>query len=287
MSAHHPILDPPPLTEFNFLSLGAGVQSSALALMAATGEIGPRLDAAIFADTQAEPASVYKWLDWLEEEIARSPFPFPVHRVSHGSLTETSLRIRTSGKTGETYLSHNVPAYTINSDGSSGNYRRQCTDKHKLGPLTKACDRLRNTQEATVWIGISWDEVQRVKNSARKGVTHRWPLIEKKLRRQDCLDWMAAHGYPAPPRSACSYCPYHSNREWRRIKATDPASWNDAVEYEKALQSTALKIPRLDGIPFLHPSRVPLDQVDLTDPDENQLQLWNTFQNECAGMCGV
>ena len=55
------------------LSLGAGVQSSTLALMAAKGEVGPMPTAAIFADTQAEPASVYKWLDWLEAQL-----PFPV-----------------------------------------------------------------------------------------------------------------------------------------------------------------------------------------------------------------
>ena len=40
------------------LSLGAGVQSSTLALMAAAGEVTPMPTAAIFADTQAEPARV-------------------------------------------------------------------------------------------------------------------------------------------------------------------------------------------------------------------------------------
>ena len=39
-----------------FLSLGAGVQSSTLALMIAHGEV-PMVDAGIFADTQAEPLS--------------------------------------------------------------------------------------------------------------------------------------------------------------------------------------------------------------------------------------
>ena len=48
-----------------YVSLGAGVQSSAMALMAAAGEISPMPRAAIFADTQAEPDSVYRWLDWL------------------------------------------------------------------------------------------------------------------------------------------------------------------------------------------------------------------------------
>lgn len=37
------------------LSLGAGVQSTTMALMAAHGEIGPMPDCAIFADTGWEP----------------------------------------------------------------------------------------------------------------------------------------------------------------------------------------------------------------------------------------
>lgn len=65
-----------------YLSLGAGVQSSTLALMAAAGEVTPMPDGAIFADTQAEPASVYRWLDRLETML-----PFPVHRVTAGSLS--------------------------------------------------------------------------------------------------------------------------------------------------------------------------------------------------------
>jgi hypothetical protein len=276
------IFDPPPPTKWNFLSLGAGVQSSTLALMAAKGDVTPMPDAAIFADTMAEPASVYEWLDWLEPLL-----PFPVHRVNKGSLTEESLRVRTSARSGETYLSHNVPAYTINSDGSSGNYRRQCTDKHKLTPLVQFADKLRKKEAATVWIGISWDEVQRMKASQRNGVQHRWPLIERRMTRENCFQWMEANGYPKPPRSACSYCPYHSNREWRRIRDEDPESWNNAIVYEKRLQEAASSIPRLDGIPFLHPSRVPLADVDLRDENPDQMQLWQDFNNECEGMCGV
>ena len=275
------LFQPPAATKHNFLSLGAGVQSSVLALMAARGEIGPMPDAAIFADTEAEPAGVYVWLDWLEKQL-----PFPLLRVSAGSLTETSLKVRTSGKTGETYLSHNVPSYTINSNGSLGNFRRQCTDKHKLAPLTKLCDKLRKKEEATVWIGISWDEAGRMRDSQRKGVQHRWPLIERRMTRRHCLDWMTAKGYPKPPRSACVYCPYHSNAEWRRLKTEDPESFQIAIDYEKRLQETAASIPRLDGKPFLHPSRVPLAEVEL-DEDANQMQFWNTMQNECLGMCGV
>ena len=66
------------------ISLGAGVQSSVMALMAAHGEITPMPDCAIFADTQAEPTRVYEWLSWLETQL-----PFPVHKVTKGSLRES------------------------------------------------------------------------------------------------------------------------------------------------------------------------------------------------------
>ena len=61
------------MTKLNVLSLGAGVQSTVMALMAAEGEITPMPDCAIFADTQFEPESVYTHLDWLETQL-----PYPV-----------------------------------------------------------------------------------------------------------------------------------------------------------------------------------------------------------------
>ena len=67
----------------HIISLGAGVQSSTMALMAACGEITPMPVAAIFADTQNEPKSVYVWLDWLEKQL-----PFPVNLVTQGNLAE-------------------------------------------------------------------------------------------------------------------------------------------------------------------------------------------------------
>ena len=65
------------------LSLGAGVQSTTLALMAAHGEIGPMPDCAIFADTGWEPNAVYEHLAWLGSP---NVLPFPIHIVSAGDI---------------------------------------------------------------------------------------------------------------------------------------------------------------------------------------------------------
>lgn len=70
------------------LSLGAGVQSTVLALMAADGTL-PGLDAAIFADTGWEPRRVYDHLDRLEKVLADAGIP--LHRVSNGNLRNDAI----------------------------------------------------------------------------------------------------------------------------------------------------------------------------------------------------
>ncbi len=282
----------------HILSLGAGVQSSTLALMAAVGEVTPMPTAAIFADTQAEPASVYRWLDWLEKQL-----PFPVHRVSKGNLMEASLRVRTSEK-GNRYSQYSVPAFIANHDGSPGGLMmRQCTRDFKIDIILREVRRLAaaeilawrkykrtwaNLQNPAVppvvqWIGISRDEAHRMKASRIAYVAHRWPLIDLGMRRFSCLEWLAAHGFPLPPRSACIICPYRGNAEWRRLRESDPADFARAAEWEATYQATSRQVGEWRGVPFLHRSLVSLQDVDLSE-DTRQGDL---FGNECEGMCGV
>src|SRR6185437_16500439 len=116
----------------HIISLGAGVQSSTMALMAAHGELTPMPDAAIFADTQAEPESVYKWLDWLEKKL-----PFSVYRVTRGSLTERAIEMRKTFD-GRLYSKTDIPVFVRNADGTQGKIvQRGCTRDFKLQPLRK------------------------------------------------------------------------------------------------------------------------------------------------------
>jgi hypothetical protein len=285
-------LNTPPETPYNFLSLGAGVQSSTIALMAKHGEITPMPDAAIFADTQAEPASVYKWLDWLEPQL-----PFPVIRVTKGDMTSDSLIIKDRKDGTGRWSKSLIPAFIQNKDGSKGIMGRQCTYSYKVEQLERAArlhgkvKRGQKNVTVTQWIGISWDEIQRIKPSRVAWSQHRWPLVELRMGRRDCLKWMESHGYPKPPRSACVYCPFHSDNEWRRLRDQEPEEFQRAIRFEKDLQAVKAKTERMRGVPFLHPSCVPLDQVDLsTDIERGQLSLWldeQSFGNECEGMCGV
>lgn len=123
----------------HIISLGAGVQSSTMALMASHGEITPMPDCAIFADTGAEPKRVYEWLDWLETQL-----PFPVYRVMHGEglLANLMLEIKRSGKK-DRFVS--IPFFTDSHNG--GMVRRQCTKEYKITPIEKKVRELVGLQE--------------------------------------------------------------------------------------------------------------------------------------------
>lgn len=267
----------------HIISLGAGVQSSTMALMAAHGEIGPMPECAIFSDTGAEPRHVYEWLNWLETQL-----PFPVHRVMHdrGLLVHIQESIAGGRFAG-------APFFTESNTGSGGRLRRQCTREFKIQPIEKFIRRellgLAHGQRApkhpqiTQWIGISWDEIQRMKHPHNTFTAHRWPLIELTMTRQGCLQWMNEKGYPEPRKSSCTFCPYHDNALWREIKNTDPESWAQAVDVDRMIRSgvrgTSQKL-------YLHRSLKPLEDVDFRSPaDFGQLE-WG-FQEECDGMCGV
>lgn len=280
----------------HILSLGAGVQSSTLALMAAHGNVQhlPKLSAAIFADTQDEPGSVYRWLDWLESEIHRCPHPYPVYRVTAGRLSDEALKMRVT-KDGRRYSRTSIPYWTRNEDGSCGRImHRQCTSDYKIIPiLAKARElggvprkrRTGNLVHVVQWIGISLDEIWRMKPAREWWTEASWPLVDLRMTRHDCKRWMEKMGYPEPPRSSCVYCPFHSDHEWRRLKKEEPDEFWKAVEFERRVHKAKVESDNFRTVPYLHQSLIPLDEVDFsTDDERGQGLLWN---NECEGMCGV
>lgn len=262
----------------NVISLGAGVQSSVMALMAARGELTPMPDCAIFADTQWEPQGVYDHLDWLETQL-----PFPVHRTTAGDIRADTLReLDQSNK-----RAASIPAFTSNG----GMAMRQCTRQYKVDPIHKKLRELiglkprqRAPKEIVVrqWIGISTDEAVRMKPARDAWVQNTWPLIDAEMSRRDCLAWFERN-YPGRvlAKSACIGCPFHNDALWREMKINDPESFADAVEFDRAFRSGG----KFKEERYLHRSCKPLDEVDFRNlEDMGQL---NFFNEECEGMCGV
>ena len=269
--------------ELTVISLGGGVQSSVMALMAANGLVKPMPDFAVFADTGWEPQGVYDHLDWLETQL-----PFPVRRVQQGNIRDDILAGTNS--TGQQFSS--IPVFVRTTSGKRGIAKRQCTREYKLTPIETELRELMGLgyKEATpagtfveLWLGISRDEIIRMKPSRQQWIENYWPLIELGMTRADCKEWFAER-YPGRllPRSACIGCPYHTDAEWADMKRSDSESWADAVFVDANLR-TIDRATRFGGEMYLHGSMRPLSDVDFCS-SAPQLPL---FGEECEGLCGV
>ena len=283
-------------TTHRVLNLGAGVQSTTLYLMFARGDVQPGIEFAIFADTGEEPAAIYAHLNWL-----RSLNGPPIVVRGIGRLGDDLMRGRNS--TGGRFAS--IPAYTAATEGAkAGIVRRQCTKEYKIEVIERYIRRdllglapgQRVPKDVTVTqiYGISLDEAGRSVRIRERLDGCRWimpefPLIDRMMTRGDCLEWLNAFGVPhAVQKSACVFCPFKSNAEWRRLRDADPAGWARAVEVDNALRIEGTVANRkLDQKLYVHRSCVPLERADLGDPDPRQYHLGLNWTSECAGMCGV
>ena len=262
------------------ISLGAGVQSSTMAIMAAKGDLPP-VDVAIFADTGNEPKAVYTYLNYLSNIL-----PFPIFKVRKGNIKDDMLNAK--GKTNFVV----APFFTQNKiTGKKGMVMRQCTNDYKIQPIRVKIRELCGVAKGKhfpkdkyveQWIGISTDEVGRMKPARDKYILNRHPLIEAKMSRQDCIDYLKKNDILLPEKSACIICPYHNDSYWHFMKTERPEEFAEAVDFDRQVRTITRKE---DEQIYVHRSCKPLDEVEF-DKKETDKQI-DLFNNECEGMCGV
>ena len=282
-------------TTLTVLSLGGGVQSSVMALMAGeslppTGSGGAfdRVpDCAIFADTHWEPPSVYEHLEWLRDRLS-----FPLYVVDNGRSLREDVKALTGHSGTRRYV--DIPIYLKGRDGEGdGIGRRQCTDNYKVRPIRRRIremlglrprQRVPSGISVELWLGISTDEAIRMKDSRDRWITNRYPLIEAGMSRRDCADWWAAR-YDRPlERSACVACPFQSRSRWVETKRRWPELFAEAVEIDARMRGGLV----LQKTPYLHMTRKPLaEAVALDEVEMGAGEQTNGFGNECEGHCGV
>lgn len=272
--------------DYVYLSLGAGVQSSALLVLSNLGlRHCPQAAAAIFADTGFEPPWVYQHL-----EILKKWSKIPIHVVQNGNLHKDILNATFRGKR-QRFVA--IPAYTSDSVGKESPLRRQCTREYKVDAIEKKLKELigvakggRVKIKVGALIGMSVDEVGRVRPNPKKWIENLYPLVDNGITREGCKNLLREVGLPIPGKSACIGCPYHDDAYWHDLKSNHPQEWRQAVEFDKAIRDmTASGIERPV---FLHRSLVPLAMVELNPKKKVEaLGLFDSFGDECEGLCGV
>jgi hypothetical protein len=295
------------------LNLGAGVQSTTLALLAVEGVL-EKPDGAIFADTGWEPAAVYAQLERVRGVLDEAGIP--LHVVSNGNLRNDAL------DPDHRYAS--IPYFIRNPEGActkcdglggdgdgdqgctrckgtgkepeDGQGRRQCTSEYKLAPINRKVRELLGAEPpdyrrvprgrvAEQWIGFSTDEVHRVDDKRHVRYAYkRHPLLELNMSRKDCIRFLESRGWSAT-KSACIGCPYHGNRAWRDLRDNHPEEWDDAIAFDAAIRKGGSRGDELRGTAFLHRSRVPLalapiDRVTSREWHDRQVDLLDVIAED-------
>ncbi len=236
------------------LSLGAGTQSTDLLLRSLRGEFETRPDYAVFADVGNEPKGVYRHLEWLIDHVY-SRYQFNIHVISAGNIYEDCLDF----VKGEASRCDGMPLFVLSDNGKKGMLNRQCTGYYKILPVRRFIkkDKPKGGQ-VELWLGISYEEMQRMKDPDVKWVRHRYPLVERRIRRIHCIENFRSNGLPIPTSSSCTICPYHSDDYWYWLYKHEPKDFEAAIVLDELIRN----YPGIDhGLCFLHCSCRPLKVI--------------------------
>jgi hypothetical protein len=218
------------------VSYGAGTQSTALLVLAATERIDFRTFLFSNVGNDSEEPGSLEYLDAYAKPYAKR-HGIELHELARqrrdGSVETLFGRLTKEG-------SRSLPIPVRMDNGAPGT--RSCTADFKIRVIGKWLKAHGATEadKAMVGIGISLDEIQRV--NARKAQPYEipvYPLLDHvpPLRRSDCERIIQAAGLPLPPKSACWFCPFHRPAVWAEMRRDRPELFRRACDLEDLLNA--------------------------------------------------
>jgi hypothetical protein len=213
------------MNQLKVISYGGGVQSTALVVLSAMGEID--FPQAVFANVgdDSEKQATLDYVQMITPWAANHGIEvIQVKRTGLTLLEDHKSHVEASGSTP-------LPVKFPNS----GLGNRTCTNQWKIQPIGKWLIANGATEyfKAELAIGISVDEIQRATNGRDRKYEHRvFPLLDLGLSRNDCIELIRKAGLPEPPKSSCWFCPFHTLNFWRSSRNSNPELFESVVALE-------------------------------------------------------
>jgi hypothetical protein len=242
------------------LSCGAGMQSTALALMSCENKLltehkcgegtvftqmgtyhheVPIYDAILFCDLGLEPSWVYSQVSFIKYACKWAGIPF---YVLQSPLYADYL------KDFGTKRVVSIPFWSLSPEGKKGKMMRNCTLDYKINLMQqfvrhqllgyKKGQRIRPEDVKTheMHLGFSKEEEHRCRENPDKMFTNHFPLCEMGLVRADNYAYIRDIWGLETKASACCFCPFHTNFFFEYIKEEDPANYSQAVAFDSLLE---------------------------------------------------
>jgi 3'-phosphoadenosine 5'-phosphosulfate sulfotransferase (PAPS reductase)/FAD synthetase len=207
------------------LSYGAGVNSTALMIYLIRGKM--TLDGVVFSDTGGELPETYKYLSVADEYLRKHHVPFKNVRSSNTALFDTCARRQV------------IPSQIW----------RWCTRDYKITPIYAYYRSL--GVHVYQYIGIAYDELERMKDSRVDYVTNIYPLVDERITREDCEEIIADEKLPIPVKSGCFFCPFNTMQRWHELYENHRELYRRATLLEassKHYPKQRLAAPTLRGL---------------------------------------
>lgn len=237
------------------LSLGGGVQTTALAILICQGKV--KADGAIFADTGCEKPETYWYIDtWMKPMLSAAGIPLQVVRSELPSEQP------------------DLYGFLWKHQDIVGVQQRRCTDQFKLRPIKKAVGR-----DVHFLIGFSADEIERTNRTRSYWAEESYPLIDLGLTGADCQRLIAKEGMTIPLKSSCFICPFQPPFEWQWLKLNHPDLWKKALDLEARYHERKPQFRDTFGIY----RGLPLRHI----AEGQQFSMGLTLEKSCwSGYCG-
>lgn len=228
------------------LSCGAGMQSTALALMSCEnkkkGNVYPEIpvyDLIVFCDMGHEPPWVYDQVEFIRKACEECGIAFKV--------LETDLYGNYMEKFGVQRVA-TIPFWSVDENGKKGKMRRQCTIEYKIEAIQKyvryellgykfrqKCKK-EDKGAHEMHIGFSKEEEHRVFESMNPMFVTHFPLVKMGLTRADNYAYILEKWGLETKASACGFCPFHRNFFFQHIKENCPDCYKAVVDMDKLLE---------------------------------------------------
>lgn len=279
------------------LSFGAGMQSTALALMSCENvdaerkghkrpyPLVPVYDLVVFCDLGFEPPWVMQQAEFVHRACDAAGIRYemldaPLHR----DLMQNFGRRRTVS----------IPWWTLRDDGHKSRMPRNCTLDYKVERISKFVrwevlgykkgQRLRDEDKKAheMHMGFSFEEKQRCKDSPNPMFVNRFPLVDMELTRADNYAYILDVWGLDTKASACCFCPFHRNHFFEHLKEHQPQTYAKLLEVDELLRDKNPK-PPMDSDLFISRSRkrladlTPEDCCDAECFEYHGKQIWNGF----------
>jgi len=235
----------------SILNFGAGVNSTALIIELVKRQQKP--DYVIFADTGAELPETYKHIQIMQEWFKTNGVVFLIVKSKY----ECSIY-----------------DYYYNKKTIPWRKFRDCTDKFKITPITNFIKKFKELG-VIQYIGIDIGEIRRAKKSGTKWIEFKYPLIDWKMNRQDCINTIKQENIDVPIKSGCYICPFQPFKSWISLLKTHPELFIKARQLEENNRS----YPRI-VLPFNHN----LKMIEIANRQQKTLYEFDVSEI-CGGYC--